>query len=385
MISIEVVTNIAPHYREELWLLLLRSKNFRFSFSFGAENKPSVRQIDFKKDPWPTYQGRVREVKNVRLGSVLVWQSGVLANAIRTESECSIILGDMYVVTYWLTAFILRLRRKKVIFWGHGLYGNERGIKGWVRRYFLSMADRVLVYGPHAKRCLVGKGFAKEKVSVVYNSFDYFPLKERRESSIDDNFYRSKHWFSENSRPVLIFVGRLTRQKKLEKLILAVKELNSEFGRVNLMIVGDGPERRRLEAVAEVCPGAIRFYGACYDQAQLSKLIANSILCVSPGEIGLTAIHSLSCGTPVCTHGDLPRQMPEVEAITNGSTGIFFSLEEDNLSKCIALWLDTRPDRRSVRAACYEVIDQFYNPIAQSDVIHKAVADVTCRHHEVKS
>ena len=50
-----------------------------------------------------------------------------------------------------------------------------------------------------------------------------------------------------------------------------------------------------------------------------------SDLTVSPGNIGLTAIHSLSYGTPVCSHSNFNNQMPESEAIINFEKWFFFS------------------------------------------------------------
>ena len=44
---------------------------------------------------------------------------------------------------------------------------------------------------------------------------------------------------------------------------------------------------------------------------------------VSPGNVGLTAIHSLSYGTPVLTHNNFNNQMPEVESIQPGFNGYF--------------------------------------------------------------
>ena len=71
------------------------------------------------------------------------------------------------------------------------------------------------------------------------------------------------------------------------------------------------------------------FFGACYDESKIAELIFNANVCVSPGNVGLTAIHSLSYGTPVITHDSFSHQMPEFEAIIPNLTGNFF--EEGNL------------------------------------------------------
>ena len=72
------------------------------------------------------------------------------------------------------------------------------------------------------------------------------------------------------------------------------------------------------------------FFGPCYDEFEIGMLIYNAALCVSPGNVGLTAIHSLSYGTPVISHNDFKHQMPEFEAIVPGETGAFFIANDLN-------------------------------------------------------
>ena len=67
-------------------------------------------------------------------------------------------------------------------------------------------------------------------------------------------------------------------------------------------------------------------YGETFDEAEISKLLNHADLCVSPGNVGLTAMHALAYGVPVATHNDFKNQMPEFEAITPGKTG--FSLRK---------------------------------------------------------
>jgi glycosyltransferase involved in cell wall biosynthesis len=91
---------------------------------------------------------------------------------------------------------------------------------------------------------------------------------------------------------------------------------------------------------------------------------------VSPGNVGLTAIHSLSFGTPVCTHSNFFNQMPEVEVIEEGVTGCFF--EENNiesLDNVISKWVNFPKDRSVIRDNCYQIIDDLYNPYNQLNVI----------------
>ena len=83
----------------------------------------------------------------------------------------------------------------------------------------------------------------------------------------------------------------------------------------------------------------------------LAYFIFHASLCVSPGNVGLAAIHSLSFGTPVCTHSNLLNQMPEIEAVEEGVTGCYFDENNlDNLIEVINNWLNKKIKRERRRS-----------------------------------
>jgi glycosyltransferase involved in cell wall biosynthesis len=265
---------------------------------------------------------------------------------------------------------IARLRGIRVVLWGHGYYGNESGFKRWFRLFFLRRADSLLVYGSRARALLIENGFDPDRIHVVFNSLDYDRQKSLRERVIDRDFYRLAGFFDDSELPVIIFVGRLTAQKELGLAIESVAALET---RANLIFVGDGPERELLEKKAERLTGQVHFFGPCYDEVVLGKLIANADICLSPGEVGLTAIHALSFGTPVCTHDNFSQQMPEVDALECGKTGVFFSHSRKNIAETLRSWLMHRPPRDITRQHCYETVDTKYNPYSQLTIIESTL------------
>ena len=115
------------------------------------------------------------------------------------------------------------------------------------------------------------------------------------------------------------------------------------------------------------------FYGPCYDEVELSSLIYNADLCVAPGNIGLTAMHSMVFGTPCITHNDFKWQMPEFEAIKLYKTGCFFNRDDvEDLAERIDEWFRVNgKDRNMVRKSCMEEIDDEWNPYFQIEVLKK--------------
>ena len=146
------------------------------------------------------------------------------------------------------------------------------------------------------------------------------------------------------------------------------------------LFVGDGVEKESLIAQANQLglQEQVWFYGECYDEEENARLIHNADLCVAPGNVGLTSIHSLMFGTPVLTHNDFKWQMPEFEVIKEWKTGCFF--ERDNVSDLatkITQWFNINGnDRETVRKACYEVIDTEWNPHYQMEVIKKIMKNL---------
>ena len=158
-------------------------------------------------------------------------------------------------------------------------------------------------------------------------------------------------------------------------LIDAVSYLHQQGKDYNLVFVGDGERKASLmEKVKEKgMENSVWFYGACYDETVNASLIYNADLCVSPGNVGLTAMHSLVFGTPVITHNDFEWQMPEFEAITENVTGAFFEKDSvPSLTKTIEDWFANHGNEREVvRKACTDEIDNYWTPDFQMDVIRK--------------
>jgi glycosyltransferase involved in cell wall biosynthesis len=140
----------------------------------------------------------------------------------------------------------------------------------------------------------------------------------------------------------------------------------------NLLIIGEGEEGSHLRKMAEESgvSNRIWFFGECYDDTKLNTLIYNSDLCVSPGNVGLTALHAMMYGTPVLSHDDFETQMPEYETIVPGETGMLYrhGSFEDFCDK-IEEWIGSSIDREQVRRNCYKMINGRWNSEYQIQVL----------------
>ncbi len=262
----------------------------------------------------------------------------------------------------------------KFYFWGHGWYGKETSLECFLKKQFLSKADGCFVYNNRAKNLMLKLGFKESSLHVIYNSLDYDVQLKLRNSLQATNLYNN-HFNNDNKN--IVFIGRLTKVKRFDLLLDALYILKIQGQIINVTFVGDGVERQNMERMVEEkgLKEQVWFYGACYDERINAELIYNADLCVSPGNIGLTAMHVLMFGCPAITNDDFNYQMPEFEAIHVGQTGDFFKVgDSQSLAVTISNWFRTHQnDREQVRKACYEEIDTKWNPHKQIEVLEEAL------------
>ena len=192
-------------------------------------------------------------------------------------------------------------RARPVIGWGLGLpplSGLGVGFRQMRRLSFLKQFDALIAYSQRGADEYAAFGFPREKIFVAHNSVSRAPNSEpdHRPLTID--------------HLTILFVGRLQARKRIDLLLRASAALGSN---PRLVIVGDGPERDALQALAkEIYPSA-EFIGAKHG-ADLQPYFAEADLFVLPGTGGLAIQEAMSHGLPVIvaqgdgTQDDLVRE-----------------------------------------------------------------------------
>lgn len=357
------ISNIAPHYRKSIYELM--DRELKCDFYLGDEIESPIKLMK--------YNGLVNFKKMLRNKKVLgnfYWQQGAIKTIFKPY-KTYILTGEPYCLSTWFILLSTKLiKSKRTILWSHGFYGDEGTLKKIIKKLFFGLSDNILLYGNYSKALMIKEGISSKKIEVIYNSLNYEKQLRIRNKLNFTNIF-SIHFG--NNHPVLIFTGRLTSSKKLDFLINAHLILSNQGLHFNVVMVGSGPAHNELELLIKNLNLSENywFYGPCYDENKIGELFFNSIVCVSPGNVGLTAIHSLTYGTPVISHNNWVNQMPEFEAITEGETGFFFEEnDEEDLSRAIKKAYSVNRNR-DLKNKCFEVIDNYYNPNFQLSVLKK--------------
>jgi glycosyltransferase involved in cell wall biosynthesis len=343
-------------------------RELAIDFVFGDKH------FDVKKMDYSQLNNFKKEVKNrTFIHKPITFQSGVIP--LLKDYSTFIMLSDLHCVSTWLMLLLAKLFRKDVYLWSHGWYGKEGKLKILIKKIYFGLAKGTFLYGNYAKNLMKQSGLNADKLYVIHNSLmfdEHLSLRKQLKETLlfEDHF--------NNTNKNLIFIGRLTEQKRLDILFEALSELSSIGFHYNLTIIGTGEKESALKKLSEKMKmnETTWFYGECYDEKIIAELIFNADLCVSPGNVGLTAIHSLTFGTPVITHNNFPLQMPEFEAIEEGKTGSFFEYNSvASLSQSVVDWFSFKHDRNEIRKNCYDMIDKKWNPYYQIEVFKQVLND----------
>jgi glycosyltransferase involved in cell wall biosynthesis len=179
----------------------------------------------------------------------------------------------------------------------------------WARR-----ADALIFYDPERPKWFIERGVSEDKVFVTWNSID----TDRVAEFVQD-------WDADPRHRVL-YVGRLIASKKVDLLVRGFAEALPDLpDAVVLTIIGDGPERSALEALAteEGVGDRVEFTGPLTDETELAPYFNTSLVSVSPGYVGLSIIHSMAYGIPMLVADNEPHS-PEIVALRPDANGVYF-------------------------------------------------------------
>lgn len=311
------------------------------------------------------------------LWGVCMVQPRVISVVLKGRGDAFVFLGDVHFMTTWIAAAIARLKGARVLFWTHGWMHHDTRLKRRVRTAFYRIAHGLLLYGHFAKCKAIEYGFDSNNLHVIYNSLDYdkqATIRAQTPLSEIDNTRQSI--FLKPELPVVITIGRLVKGRGIELLIEAADRLRAIGQPINTIVIGDGPDRDKLQSLAAARGQTTCFWGDCYDEAKLGLLIMLSDIAVAPKGVGLVAMHILAYGKPVIVPDTFETERnapggPEWEAIIPGFNGDHFkSGDVTSLAEKIAEWVGKS---KSASLNCIQTVENRYNPKTQSRLIDLAL------------
>ncbi len=188
------------------------------------------------------------------------------------------------------------------------------------RRFAFDHADAFACVSGNTRRLMQEAGVEDERLYVVWNGVDVRPFLSTAGTGLFE-----RHGLL--GRKILLTVARQVRRKGIDYVIRALPEMLRSRPELAYVLVGDGPDRARLERVAQECGVAdsVLFLGSLSDQDVIDAYQTCDLFIMTARDelpdvegFGLVFLEAGACGKPVV--GSWAGGVPD--AVVHEETGL---------------------------------------------------------------
>ena len=185
---------------------------------------------------------------------------------------------------------------------------------------------RFIVGSPSTHKEMLQAGFPEERTHLIHYGVDH------------DSF--RVLGIPKSPTPLIGLVGRLKKYKSVDHLLEAFVIIRQEMASAELLIVGDGDDKPRLESIARQLgiSGAVTFTGFVSEKEKVKHLNEMHVAVNTSAKEGwgLTAIEANACGTPTVSSNVQGLR----DAVVDGETGLLYEYgNREQLAEKILLML----------------------------------------------
>jgi Glycosyltransferase len=198
-----------------------------------------------------------------------------------------------------------------------------------VEKLMVNLTDKIISVSKKTKNDLKAMK-SSEKSIVIPNGIDF-------------NHINGILPADENSD--VIFAGRLIKEKNVDILIKAIPYVKEKIPDVKCCIIGDGPERDKLEKLVQELDiqNNVEFKGFMKDYNDLISYMKSSKVFVLPSTregFGIVVIEANACGLPVVVVNH--KMNAASELIVNNKNGIISDFSKEDIAENIINMIDKR-------------------------------------------
>ncbi len=358
-IRIALIVSIIPSYREGFYdRLFSRTDMFVKVYCQGRVRGTNIKTIHNK------YPDNVRLLSFVGAKrEKLTWQF-IPWKEVFSNYDVIMVEGNPRNLSHAVLASLMRFSCHPVILWtmAHSFRGNSFSEN--IRLFWSLIFDFLFVYNDGEVEFLRRRGFGGKYLVGMNNGLDQKEIERAILMWPDERLQEWRVAKRLERSTILLSCARVEAKNGFDQLVLALNTIIQRVPDAVWCLIGDGPEKLRLESMVSAAGLAehVRFIGELYDETELAPWFLSSKIFVQPSAIGLSIMHAFGYGLPVITHGNANVQGPEYSAFQPGRTGRNYREGDlhDLSSTVVGLLLDDDA-RAKMRTHVKKIVKEEYN------------------------
>lgn len=214
--------------------------------------------------------------------------------------------------------------------WKREQLGRGYDASSWVEKTAIEMADAIIAVSKETKEDVLNYfDVGEDKVKVIYNGINL------EEYVVTEGASTLEEYGIDKSKPYVLFVGRITRQKGIIHLVNAIKYIDPD---TQIVLCAGAPDTKEIAKEMEDSVNAVKksrdnviWIDKMLDKKEVIQLYSHADVFCCPSiyePFGIINIEAMACETAVVASavGGIK------EVVLDGETGILVPLEQQKVA-----------------------------------------------------
>ncbi len=252
--------------------------------------------------------------------------SGIEADLVHCHTWYTHMGGILAKLNYGIPLVITTHSLEPLRPWKREQLGGGYDFSLWVERTALEMADAVIAVSEGTKQDIL-KHFhiSEEKIKIIHNGID--PIEYQKQTSTQALL----RYGVDPTKPYVLFVGRITRQKGIIHLVQAIQHLDPDF---QVILCAGAPDTAEIEKEMETAVNEVSAHRAgviwiseMLDKPSIIEMYSHAAVFCCPSiyePFGIINLEAMACETAVVASaiGGIP------EVVVDGETGLLVPVQQ---------------------------------------------------------
>lgn len=317
MRTVSVVNQFIPQYRAPFWDGLRASMvnhGIRLRLLHGRPHRSFAHRGDTVKLDWseevPMREFRLggRDLVYLELGDVMRSSDLVITNQeIRLLHNFGLLRQQM-------------LGHGRLALMGHGRdrSKNHSSLSEHVKIWMSRRVHWWFAYNDFTAHEVEGFGYPADRITIFMNSTDTRSLRISQDTITSADLEALRRQIGLGPGPYAIYVGGVDPIKQVRYLIQGARRVREMMPGFELMIVGAGSDRERLQAETSSEPW-VHWIAPQFGESKVRHMLL-AHLCLIPAGVGLGIVDTFALGIPLVTTDRFPHGV-EIDYLKHGING----------------------------------------------------------------